>query len=119
MAWIDEGPLLTKPMPDQAPVCVAPVTYPAFSPLHTHHETTTTLRTSDGVEPIAPPVLVPLADPNISITDDDIPEPHGHNPASELRRSQRKRKAPDFLRPKFKGKAYAMLKNTPVARKQC
>jgi hypothetical protein len=105
-------------MPNQTPVCVAPVTYPAFSPLHTHHDTTPTLPASDGMMPTVSPVPAPSADPNISIIDDAIQEPHGHNPASNLRRSQCKRKAPDFLRPKFKGKAYAILNNTHLPRKQ-
>jgi hypothetical protein len=36
----------------------------------------------------------------------------------ELRRSLRKRKAPDFLRPKFKGKAYTVFNTNKLPRKQ-
>ena len=111
VTWIDEGPTLTPPMPSQAPMCVAPVTYPTFSPLHLHHEPTPILPATNGIKPVISPVPAPSPDPNIFINDDAI------NPASALRRSQRKRKAPDFLRPKFKGKAYVIL-STHLPRKQ-
>jgi hypothetical protein len=38
--------------------------------------------------------------------------------STEIRRSQRKRKAPDFLRPKFKGKTYVAMPWTRLPRKQ-
>jgi hypothetical protein len=41
-----------------------------------------------------------------------------HNPINMLRRSGRKRKAPDYLKPKFKGKVYQATLSTPIPRKQ-
>ena len=53
-----------------------------------------------------------------SLTDHRNPTDSQSSPTPALRRSQRKRKAPDFLKPKFHGKAYLASITSHLTRKQ-
>jgi hypothetical protein len=103
--WIKDGPLLQKPMDESIQYPAAPVTYPCYFPQRT-----------DGI-------LSPRSPPNVP-SNATIPNLNNLNEASPLpdsdpvRRSQRKRKAPDFLKPSFKGKAYMATDGSHVTRKQ-
>jgi hypothetical protein len=113
--WIHDGPLLPRPFREEAPIPTAPVTYPVYfrwnpSDSHTAHSGENPANPSHPhTLTIAPTILPPACEEPVqaSVT---LPE--------ELRRSQRKRKAPDFLRPKFKGKVYVVLQPTRLPRKQ-
>ncbi len=112
--WIKDAPPLPRPAREVRLQPAAPVTYPVYSrwdpcDSHTtnaqdqaaiHHETTPAL---------APPTIASVREKPIDVT---------NAPLAELRRSQRKRKAPEFLQPKFKGKAYAIIPPPRLPRKQ-
>ena len=105
--WIHEGPLLLQPANEPSRTPAVPVTFPSWSPM-IHMDS----------EPDAPLPLMPNSHTSTPIaSSENLPSPGGtpsnvigHDPQqpipTTLRRSQRKRKAPDFLTPKFKGKAY-------------
>jgi hypothetical protein len=115
--WIDEGPLLPPPDLDHAtPISAAPVTYPTFAPVHTQRNTDTPASHAHDGTP--KPITHTDAIPSLASVDNEIEGPNLHAPAIELRRSLRKRKAPDFLRPKFKGKAYTALHTSHLPRKE-
>jgi hypothetical protein len=104
--WIDDGPLLLPPQPELSEPAAAPVTYPhgLTIPHRDQPIPPSSSRINYGPQckrsessPITPSTTLD-PDETTTATTNDLPTP--------LRRSQRKRKAPDFLRPKFKGKAY-------------
>ena len=111
--WIQDGPIIPRPIRTPTRPSAAPVTYPTYFPVN-HN---------DDPNAHTFPALPPAAESDVPTT---IPSPHTHtqgptvglDTSQELRRSQRKRKAPDFLRPKFKGKVYTMLQSGRLPRKQ-
>ena len=113
--WIHDGPIIPRPPRTEPRVTVAPVTYPIYSPpVHQSGDSNgaalpTPLDTA-AMDPIDS-VLPPLDENEETIT--SLPE------ASQApRRSQRKRKAPDVLRPKWKGQIYIASQNERLPRKQ-
>ena len=124
--WIQDGPILARPPRSQSRFTAAPVTYPIHSPLDCNDD-------RDGSATPAPRypatthmpdiVLPPACDPDATSTT-QVPLTYPQDPTGApattpaLRRSQRKRKAPDFLRPKFKGKVYMALQSERLPRKQ-
>jgi hypothetical protein len=108
--WINDGPLLQPPKPDLSKPTVAPVTYPHGLPMPSGNQP----RPSDlCTPPDTHPTMLPRnhdSDETSAATSLDPPIP--------LRRSQRKRKVPDFLRPKFKGQAYFAASASHLTRKQ-
>ena len=115
-AWILDGPLLPKPVREPTPIPVAPVTYPAYYPA----DHTTLTNTPTPAPTLAHPTrTIPTIAPTIPTTIDHIPIPTDlEADGTALRRSKRIRKAPDFLRPKFHGKAYTAMPGTRLPRKQ-
>jgi hypothetical protein len=107
--WIRDGPLLVKPVQEQSCEPIATVTYPTFLP-RSHQMA---MPSSEGMAPVSEThtndVVRENPQPLPTSPDVDAPLP--------LRRSQRKRKAPDFLKPKFKGKVY-IATSTRVSGKQ-
>ncbi len=115
-AWIEAGPLLVRPTPAPTQLPSAPVTYPCYFPRHQQgnpepplvptppqegnmtQQSDPTRNLDLPIGPSLPPMPLP----------DETPQP---------RRSQRKRKARDFLTPTFKGKVYVIHKG-PLTRKQ-
>ncbi len=117
MQWIQEGPLLQKPIEDPIARLDVPVTYPIYS----------SLRPQGDIPPVSqpPPLSNPSHDMEQTAAIDPSPDPINDTESSavppetiELRRSKRKRKAPDFLRPKFHGKVYAASTWNHLPRKQ-
>jgi hypothetical protein len=113
-SWLEEGPLLLKPAREPTPLPVAPVTYPAYYPANHDKPTNvpfqaTNLAPQTGTLPIIPPTIPTTIDVTPTNADPD---------SIELRRSKRKRKAPDFLRPKWKGQAYVTMLGTRLPGKQ-
>ena len=117
--WINDGPILQPPETAPVHLPAVTVTYPAYSPvlpgssIHvpTHApERETDLDTTQQTD--TPTTITAITDGPTS-----IPAP-SLDPARPLRRSTRKRKAPDFLKPKFKGKAYLTASKTHWTRKE-
>ncbi len=115
--WIQEGPVLQKPVEEPIARPSAPVTYPTYS----------SLRPRGDTPPVSkpPPLPNPSHDMEHTATIDLTPDlingtdsPTVLQETMELRRSKRKRKAPDFLRPKFHGKVYAASSWDHLPRKQ-
>ncbi len=109
--WIQEGPILQRPDTDVNRPRTAPVSYPTFAPAIAHEEH----------QPlgIAPSPTAPPAQNNVTAGDDVVSPPSAvTTEKGGLRRLQRKRKAPDFLKPKFKGKIYLASQTMHLPKKQ-
>ncbi len=112
--WILDGPILYKPIVDLQPLAVAPVTYPNGLPAPTTDTTvppSASAQLNDLPEPLE-------TSPTLSPTNPDPHDTTATTPTGAVRRSQRKRKAPDRLQPKFKGKVYNAAVTTSLTRKQ-
>ncbi len=142
--WIQDGSLLLPPVDGSAHIPAAPVSYPTYSPID--KGSNRLQDNSDAEKIIRRPGESPFIawtdyngcckpgeydaelDAFVEInharkihharTDNrETPDPQS-SLAPALRRSQRKRKAPDFLKPKFHGKAYFAPTTVHLARKE-
>jgi hypothetical protein len=116
-AWIKEGPLLLRPADEPSRTPAVPVTYPAYSPLSTGHDTYLQPLPNAHPAETTPPAITDILPAPRTTQHTSSEEPLQPFPPS-LRRSQRKRKAPDFLSPKFKGKAYVVQNAVQYTRKE-
>ena len=108
--WINDGPLLQPPDPDLSKPTVAPVTYPHGLPMPSGNP-------PRPVDVPTPPDTHPTT-LSRNQDSDETSATTSLDPPILLRRSQRKRKAPDFLRPKFKGQAYFAASASNLTGKQ-
>ncbi len=109
--WITEGPVLQKPETTDTRPMTVPVSYPIFAPIIKDVGHTPDQSNPSQVAPLIHEELVSLDSVTPLIMEPTIVE-------VGLRRSQRKRKAPDFLKPKFKGKAYLVNQRMQLPKKQ-
>ena len=123
--WIRDGPILSRPANPETTIPKAPVTYPIYATSTPRPDAPSDASLPDDIQnhfPIPSPtnnidslttnhdMEAPL--PPTELHDDNMPLP------LSLRRSQRKRTRPDFLKPKFKGKVYLATNATHIPRKQ-
>jgi hypothetical protein len=102
--WIRDGPLLSPPSEEVGRDPSAPVSYPMYAPYNISEDT------SPEIPAVQRAPTAPMHDPTIPpilpLNEDETALPRVSPATNPLRRSNRKRKAPDFLIPKLKGKVY-------------
>ena len=114
--WIQDGPLLKAPVEDSNRAPAAPVTYPPYAPSRFEGDLPLSCPPTSLTSPPATgqPHELPSA---ITAPEASISPPNMIDTFMP-RRSKRKRRAPDFLRPKFHGKVYLATAATHLCRKQ-